>query len=214
MPGSYPAFHTCTASVIRSKSRDVIMTAAHCMIGNGTGYVFAPGYDNGKTPYGVWRVTAAYGSGRWIHHHDTQRDWAFLRVANRLKLGKSVRLQDVVGGNRLGAAAKAKAKVTVPGYPAGGQNQAITCRAPVYLHQGFPTFDCGGYVGGTSGSPWLVGHGRVRTVVGVIGGLHQGGCLPSTSYSARLGRPARAAFRRAVKGGTTDVFPSPPSDGC
>jgi V8-like Glu-specific endopeptidase len=214
MPGGYPALHTCTASVIRSKGRDVIMTAAHCMTGNGRGYVFVPGDDNGKAPYGVWRVTSAYGSPGWIHHTNTQRDWAFLRVASQVRGGKRVQLQDVVGGNRLGSVAKAKSVVAVPAYPLGGKNQPVTCRAPVYLHAGFPAFNCGGYPGGTSGSPWLRGHGRVRTVVAVIGGLHQGGCLPSTSYSARLGRPALATFARAEQGGTTDVFPSPPGDGC
>lgn len=214
MPHGYPVLHTCTASVIRSKSRDVIMTAAHCMTGNGRGYVFVPGDDNGKAPYGVWKVTSAYGSPRWIHHTDTQRDWAFLRVANHVKNGKVIRLQDVVGGNRLGAAAKAGQRVTVPGYPLGGINRPITCRAPVYLHQGFPAFNCGGYPGGTSGSPWLVGHRKVRTVVGVIGGLHQGGCEPSTSYSARLGRPALAVLRRAADHARADVFPQRPSDGC
>jgi V8-like Glu-specific endopeptidase len=217
MPGGYPALHTCTASVIRSKSRNVIMTAAHCMTGNGAGYVFVPGYDKGKHPYGVWTVTKAYGSPRWIHHQDTQRDWAFLRVANRTTTGgKVLRLQDVVGGNRLGMAAKAKTSVRVPGYPIGGVGSApaITCRAPVYLHDGFPAFNCGGYLGGTSGSPWLAGHGKVRTVDGVIGGLHQGGCSPSTSYSPRLGRPALAAFTRAADNRKADVFPVRPGDGC
>jgi V8-like Glu-specific endopeptidase len=214
MSGAYPVLHTCSASVIRSKSRDVIMTAAHCVDGTGVGDVFAPGYHDGKTPYGVWRVTAAYGSPRWIHHHDTQHDWAFLVVANKTKHGKVVHLQDVVGGNRLGAVAKAKESVRVLGYPAGGTVNPITCLTDVYLHRGFPAFNCGGYVGGTSGAPWLAGHGRVRTVVGVIGGLHQGGCRPATSYSSLLGSPARTAFKRAEHHRRADTFPTPPGDGC
>lgn len=213
MPHGYPTIHTCTASVVRSKSRDVIMTAAHCVIGNGKGYVFAPGY-NGKTPYGVWKVTAAYGSPKWIHQQDTQRDWAFLRVANRTTAaGKVQRLQDVVGGNRLGRVAKPTAIVQVPGYPISA-NKPITCNAPVYIHRGFPAFDCRGYSGGVSGAPFLLGKGRVRTIVGVIGGLHQGGCSPSTSYAARLGAPARSAFKRAEHDRTASVFPAPPGDGC
>jgi hypothetical protein len=206
--------HTCTASVIRSTSRDVIMTAAHCLQGTGVGYEFAPGYHDGKTPYGVWRVTAAYGSPQWITHGNTQRDWAFLRVANKTRRGKTVHLQDVVGGNRLGASAKPKQSVRVPAYPAGGEIDPITCRAQVYFHDGFPAFNCRGYVGGTSGGPWLTGHGRIRTVVGVIGGLHQGGCKASTSYAALLGSPARAAFRRAEHHKPADTFPTPPEDGC
>jgi hypothetical protein len=190
------------------------MTAAHCIQGTGAGYVFAPGYHDGKTPYGVWHVTAAYGSPRWIHHHDTQRDWAFLVVANKTNNGKVVHLQDVVGGNHLGVAAKAKETVRVPAYAAGGAINPITCRTRVYRHDGFPAFNCRGYVGGTSGAPWLVGHGRVRTVVGVIGGLHQGGCKASTSYAALLGSPARTAFKRAEHHRRADTFPTPPGDGC
>lgn len=214
VPGAYPTLHTCTASVTRSTSRNVILTAAHCITGRGHGYLFAPGYHDGKTPYGVWKVIAAYGSPHWIHHHDTQRDWAFLRVANQVKNGKVVHLQDAVGGNRLGTVANAHQAVRVPGYPLGSNDKPINCLTRVYLHHGFPTFNCNGYVGGTSGSPWLAGHGRIRTVVGVIGGLHQGGCRSATSYSSRLGAPARSALERAEHHRHADNFPTPPADGC
>jgi hypothetical protein len=216
MPNAYPLLHTCTASVIRSRSRNVIMTAAHCMDGKGPGYVFAPGYVDGRTPYGVWHVTAAYGSTSWLHQgkRSTRHDWAFLRVANKTVGGKVVHLQDVVGGNRLGTTVKAKTEVAVPGYPFGSGGKPITCRAPVYLHDGYPAFNCGGYVGGTSGSPWLIGHGKVRTVVGLISGLHQGGCTPGTSYSSPLGTAARSALTRAEHRRHADTFPSPPGDGC
>ncbi|MBV9487089.1 MAG: signal peptide-containing protein, partial [Frankiaceae bacterium] len=73
--------HTCTASVVRSKHRDLIVTAAHCVRkGDGSGYTFVPGYNDGKTPYGVWRTVAAYGAAKWRHQgkRSTQRDWAFL----------------------------------------------------------------------------------------------------------------------------------------
>jgi hypothetical protein len=216
MPNAYPVLHTCTASVIRSTSRDVIMTAAHCMNGDGSGYVFAPGYVDGRTPYGVWHVTSAYGSTQWIHQTDTstQHDWAFLRVANEKVGGKVMHLQDVTGGNKLGATATAKTLVRIDGYPVGAGGKPITCRAPVYIHRGYPAFDCGGFVGGTSGSPWLVGHGKVRTVVGLISGLNQGGCTPATSYSSPLGSSAHSAFNRAEHHRDADTFPTPPGDGC
>jgi hypothetical protein len=200
--------------VIRSAHRDIIMTAAHCMQGGGAGYKFAPGYHDGKTPYGVWKVIAAYGDPGWIGAHNTQRDWAFLVVANKTKHGKVVHLQDVVGGNQLGTVAKSKEAIRVPAYPAGGAINPITCLTHVYHHGRFPAFNCKGYVGGTSGAPWLVGHGRTRTVVGVIGGLHQGGCFPATSYSARLGSRALSAFIHATRRTKADVFPTPPGDGC
>jgi hypothetical protein len=96
----------------------------------------------------------------------------------------------------------------------GTADKPITCRAPVYFLKGYPAFNCGGYQGGVSGSPWLVGHGKVRTVVGIIGGLHQGGCTPGTSYSAALGGAAHAALKRAAHHRRADTFPAPPGDGC
>lgn len=218
VPGAYPAsLHTCTASVIRSTSRDLIMTAAHCVTGTGRGYVFVPGYRNGKAPYGVWHVVAAYGSPQWVHHphhQDTQRDWAFLRVANKTERGRVVHLQDVVGGNQLGAAATPGTAIRVPAYPVGRSDRPINCLTRAYRHGGYPAFHCTGYVGGTSGAPWLAGRGRHRIVIGVIGGLHQGGCTPATSYSARLGKPAHTAFERAEHHRRADTFPPPQGDGC
>jgi V8-like Glu-specific endopeptidase len=217
LPGGYPALHTCTASVVRSKHRDIILTAAHCMTkGSDAGYTFVPGYHDGQAPYGTWKTVASYGSRHWRHQskHSPHYDWAFLRVADHHDGDRIVHLQDVVGGNRLGHAPKAGRHVHVPGYVVGAADKPITCRAPVYLHHGYPAFDCGGYQGGVSGSPWLVGHGKVRTIVGVIGGLHQGGCTPDTSYSARLGKAIHRVRRHAERHRHGEHFPAAPGDGC
>jgi hypothetical protein len=217
LPNAYPLIHTCTASVVRSKSRNVIVTAAHCLRkGTDAGYTFVPGYHDGKAPYGAWKTTAAFGSPHWLHQGKSspRHDWAFLRVASRTIDGKVRRLQQVVGGNRLGHSPKRGRRVQVPGYVVGSRDKPITCRAPVYRHAGYPAFNCGGYQGGVSGSPWLTGHHKVRTIVGIIGGLHQGGCSSSTSYSSPLGAGARALLQRAGRHRHGDSFPSPPGDGC
>lgn len=52
------------------------------------------------------------------------------------------------------------------------------------------------------------------SVVGVIGGLHQGGCFPWTSYSAPFDSATAAVFTRAATGGAADVLPVPGGDGC
>jgi V8-like Glu-specific endopeptidase len=213
-PRGYPLLHTCTASVIDSASGDVVLTAAHCVTGSGVGYRFVPGYRDGKTPYGVWSVTAAYGDPQWIHGRNPRRDWAFLTVAERRLDGHLSSLQSVTGGHPLGRAAVAGSRVTVIGYAVGGADRALRCDALVYLHRGWPAFDCGGFVGGTSGSPWLRHGRRGISVTGVIGGLHQGGCTPSTSYSAVFGNQARRSLARAARHGRADVFPPRGSDGC
>jgi hypothetical protein len=51
-------------------------------------------------------------------------------------------------------------------------------------------------------------------LVGVIGGLQQGGCAPSVSYSPGLDGTAVTVFDRAVRGGAGDVLPVPKASGC
>jgi V8-like Glu-specific endopeptidase len=214
VPGGYPTLHTCTASVIRTKAGDVIMTAAHCISGTGAGYTFAPGYRNGRTPYGVWDVSAAFGAPGWINHQDARRDYAFLTVADRQINGKARTIQSVTGGNILGRSAQSHDGVTVVGYALGRNDEALRCTTSVYMHDQFPAFDCGGFPGGTSGSPWLRKTAHGMAVSGDIGGLHQGGCTPQTSYSPPLGKPAHQALARAAHNRDADVFPAPGSDGC
>lgn len=213
-PGGYPSLHICTASVLRTTSGNVIMTAAHCISGTGVGYEFAPGYRNGTTPYGVWEVTAAFGAPGWVNKQDTRRDYAFLTVANRTINGKSRTIQSVTGGNRLGRTAEAHDRVKVVGYALGSNDEALRCTTNVYIHDHFPAFNCGGFPGGTSGSPWLRKTTNGMVVAGDIGGLHQGGCTPDTSYSPPLGKPAHRALGRAVHNQGANVFPAPGSDGC
>jgi hypothetical protein len=214
LPGAYPGFHSCTAGVVRSTAGNVIVTAAHCVTGTGVGYRFAPGYDNGATPYGVWSVTGAYGAPAWMSRQDPHRDWAFLTVARQQVDGHSRSLQSVTGAHRLGRTAIPGDRVKVIGYALGSGDQALRCTTSVNGVGGYPEFDCDGYVGGTSGSPWLRKSSHGVVISGVIGGLHQGGCTPASSYSPPLGKPAHRALARAASGTGPDTFPAPGSDGC
>ena len=45
--------------------------------------LFAPGYDSGATPYGVWTTTQAYVDPSWLSRQDPQHDYAILRVAQQ-----------------------------------------------------------------------------------------------------------------------------------
>jgi hypothetical protein len=211
---TYPALHTCTASVVHSSSRDVILTAAHCLTGSAEGYRFVPGYRNGEAPYGVWTVTGAYGGPAWIDRRNPHRDWAFLTVAPARVNGQNQRLQDVTGASRLGGTASAGSHVTVVGYALGRDDEPLRCTTRVYRHRAYPAFDCDGFPAGTSGSPWLVETADGPVVGGVIGGLHQGGCTPATSYSPLLGVAARRALSRAEHHAAADTFPVRGPDGC
>src|SRR5579859_1903681 len=160
--------HYCSASVVHSSTRDLIITAAHCVYGNGLGIEFAPGYAAGRTPFGTWSVTAAYVDPAWIEHRDPRHDVAILRVARN----KGRAIEDVVGAHALATAPLPGTAVTMTGYAVGRNDEPITCTARSYLTDGYPSLDCPGFVNGTSGGPWISG----GELVGVIGGLDEGGC--------------------------------------
>ena len=208
--------HGCTASVVASPHHDLILTAAHCVSGTAAGWQFAPGYDNGRTPYGVWTATRAYVDPKWSHGQDPQHDYAVLELADQRHGGHVVGVQDVVGANTLGQAPRSGRKITDVAYNAGLDDQPVHCTTAVYSTDGFPSFNCHGYVGGSSGSPWLsTAHGTHHTtVVGVIGGLHQGGCYEYTSYSPAFTSDTHHLIARATLGLHPDTVPPAGSDGC
>jgi V8-like Glu-specific endopeptidase len=187
--------HFCSASVVDSPARDLLITAAHCVTGAGS-IVFIPGYDNGRIPYGIWQVIRVIVGQGWISSADPDDDVAFLVVTGP----GGARIQDVTGGERLGIGQPAGQIVSVVGYPE-TVNAPIRCDNVV---RGFsPTqlvFDCGGYTDGTSGGPMLENVNPstgLGTVIGVIGGYQQGGDTPSVSYSARFGAFVAELYKAA-----------------
>jgi V8-like Glu-specific endopeptidase len=206
--------HSCTASVVDSTAGNLLITAAHCISGTAHGYVFAPGYRGGIEPFGSWTVIGAYGAPDWIARQAPEDDFAFLLVAPHLVNGHTEQIQQVTGGNRLGTAPAAGDEVTVPAYSFGSNDDPITCTTPVHYDATYPAFNCSPYADGTSGAPWLQHRANGWSVVGVIGGLHQGGCQPSTSYSAAFGPATFRTASSAASRADTSTFPSAGSDGC
>ncbi|HEY2165649.1 MAG TPA: trypsin-like serine protease [Jatrophihabitantaceae bacterium] len=202
--------HTCSGSVVHSAGRDLVLTAAHCVYGSGVGYDFAPAYHDGIAPYGVWSATRVYVDPAWAKGHDPAHDYAFLQVQPRSIHGTRTNIEDVTGSYTLGAAPAVGTAVTVSGYLLGSKDEPLHCTASVYDTAGYPSFDCGGYGDGTSGGPWVIG----STVVGVIGGLHQGGCTDSTTYSAPFGADTLADWQRASTGSRPDFVTPPGGPGC
>ncbi|WP_329337483.1 trypsin-like peptidase domain-containing protein [Streptomyces sp. NBC_00663] len=180
--------HFCTASVVHSAHRDLLVTAAHCLDGDEDDLVFVPGYRNGGAPYGRWRVTRRFLPDGW----DEDSDVAFATVAERQ--GRAI--EDVVGGNRFttGTATGATA-VTLTGYPHSREVPVRCTNKPVAHSRTQQRIACPDFSGGTSGSPWVNGDGQV---VGVLGGHEEGGVTDDISYSVVLGREAAELYRRAA----------------
>lgn len=188
--------HYCTASVVHSEGRDLIVTAAHCLtgIGSGSGGIeFVPGYRDGQAPYGEWAVARTYVGDGWKGRQDEDSDVAFARVVSR----GGEEIEDVVGGNRLVAGrgrSPVGRDVTVVGYPK-VQEVPVWCTNISTAYGGSQQrIECPGYSGGTSGSPWIDAEGRV---VGVLGGFQQGGATDDVSYSVVLGGEAAALYGEA-----------------
>ncbi|WP_406437492.1 trypsin-like peptidase domain-containing protein [Streptomyces sp. NBC_00631] len=194
--GSLSGNHFCTASVVHSPQRDLIITAAHCIDGEGdaTGLVFVPGYRDGQAPYGVWKVGKRYLPDGWSHGQDEDSDIAFAVVD---ELGGK-RVEDVTGSNRFAAGvATGATAVTVTGYPDSREVPVSCTNKPVAHSATQQRIDCPEFTGGTSGSPWVNGD---HEVVGVLGGHEQGGSTPDVSYSVVLGREAAELYKDATGG--------------
>jgi hypothetical protein len=202
--------HYCSAAVVHTQGHDVIATAAHCVYGSGAGVEFVPGFAGSGAPHGSWDVTAAYFDPSWVKGNNPLDDVAFLRVAPHHVAGKAVNVEDVTGAFALGLAPMAGHTVRVTGYPAGSGGTAVSCSAQVYDTAGYPSINCAGFVNGTSGGPWV--HGS--TLVGVIGGLHEGGCTPQVSYTAPFTAATASVLVRAAAGGHGQSALPPFSDGC
>ncbi len=190
--------HFCTATVLDSPVKDLVVTAAHCVYGQRPGHIaFVPEYRNGSHPYGIWAVRQIIVDPGWRDSRNPNRDVAFLVVGRRGRPG----VQGLTGGERLGTGWPARTWVHVIGYPDGEQWPVICDNRtrPFGRHQ--LRFDCGGYPDGTSGGPFLArwdAAAGTGTVIGVIGGYEQGGYLASVSYSPRFGHAIRSLYRTAV----------------
>ncbi|MBA8794716.1 V8-like Glu-specific endopeptidase [Friedmanniella endophytica] len=214
-PNGLSGSHSCTGTVVASSQGDTVLTAAHCISGSARGWLFAPGYEKGETPNGTWTVTGQYVTSAWMHDQSADDDFAVLTVAPRTIDGRSTTIATAVGAAQVSATPSARTLIRVIGYNAGRDDAATTCTVPLLRSRaGNPTFFCHGFVGGSSGSPWLLANAATRTIVGVIGGRHQGGCTEYTSHSAVFGSAVTALVERASDGGTPDDVPGAGSDNC
>ena len=203
--------HICSASVVHSTGHDLVAIAAHCIYGSGTAYEFVPGYNKGAKPYGIWDVRAVYVDPAWKKGNDPHHDIAFLRIAPQMRNGHLVNIEDVTGAFTLGTAPAVGTQVTVTGYKVGTDDSPLVCTAPTTLTSGYPTVACNGFRDGTSGGPWVTAS---STLVGVIGGLNEGGCTPLINYSAPFDASTLTLLERAEAAGPADSPLPPLSDGC
>ncbi|MEV5708800.1 trypsin-like serine protease [Actinoallomurus sp. NPDC052274] len=201
--------HYCTASVVSTPKKSLILTAGHCLYGtNGwaKNIVFVPRYSKtkGARPYGAWTVKYMYVDSRWKKKRDPDLDFGFAVVGTRN--GKAI--ASVVGANRLVINQGYTNRVRVIGYP---MKKYSSVDKPIYCnvttHKAFKYqiyFDCNGFYGGTSGSPWIKNYNtttRRGDVLGVIGGYQEGGKYEWRSYASVFDKDVNNLFATAKKHG-------------
>ncbi|WP_159045830.1 trypsin-like serine peptidase [Streptomyces sp. WM6372] len=190
--GSLDGGHFCTAAVVRSDDRNVIATAAHCLDNPDT-TVFAPGYRDGKAPYGVWKLTGVSIAPGWTDGKDPDEDVAFATVAPAD--GGTARIEDAVGGGFPVAGEQPDdVTVTILGYPSDDEAPLRCANTTSLFSETQRRIDCPDLSGGTSGSPWLAD----GALAGVLGGYEGGGTVPEVSYSAVMDDQAVELYREAA----------------
>lgn len=231
---------SCTGTVLEAGEGDLVLTAAHCVLGTGEGMRFVPGLA-GDEAAGTWAVTAAYVDDAWVDSASPLDDFAILRVAPTAApsdgAGEPTGPDDaplatsepgsveseaadmetaLPAGLPLGEDPAPGTSVTVVAYP-GGEDRAISCTAPSGRSRTevgwVATFPCEGYVGGTSGGAWVSEESGSPMIVGLIGGYHLGGCRSLVSYTSPASRLAPLLAQVEAGAEPSDV-PAATDDGC
>ncbi|MEU7600377.1 trypsin-like serine protease [Streptomyces sp. NPDC041003] len=183
--------HFCTATVVHSPGRNLIITAGHCLLEgdqrDGTA-VFAPAYANGMAPYGTWKIEEVFEDDRWAEGTDDDYDLAFARLAPDAK-GRTI--EDVTGAAVLDTSGRAGEEVTVTGYPADRKIPRTCTAVAVRESDAQQRFDCADFPGGTSGSAWIARDGKI---IGIL----TGGDTDDVSTSTVLGEYAASLYAKAT----------------
>lgn len=199
--------HFCTASVVHSPGHDLLLTAGHCRQGSDEAFVPMYTKNAGRQPYGIWAVDTVYTDSRWsLNGPGSDYDFAFVRVKPD---ADGRRIEDVTGANQLADTPSWNNTVTLVGYPNDGGdgdpgNRPVACttttsRLSDELDQ--MVVECGGFYGGTSGSPWLTDYDPrtgTGTVIGLIGGEGGGGPDDRVSYSPYFDDAIRQLYAEAT----------------
>ncbi|GLW08411.1 peptidase [Microtetraspora sp. NBRC 13810] len=153
----------CSASTIRSRNRDLVVTAGHCLK-DGTGpwaenWTFVPGYQEGAKPYGTFTARRMFVAKQWSGKGDDSHDVGM--VALNTHRGRHV--ADVVGFQEIGFNGPRGQQTYGFGFPADPPydgRRLIYCAGRVRQDPYGGTQDQGlgcDMTAGSSGGPWLSG---------------------------------------------------------
>jgi hypothetical protein len=167
--GRFDAF--CSGAAVNSESRQLVLTAAHCLYNLLPGhrfptlarlFAFVPAYAAGQAPFGIFAGRKAFMPFPWLRRGNENFDMAVV-LTDPNEAGQPV--ADAVGGGLAIALDKARNRAyQLLGYPGHLQQRMQECDAGfagndrnTFRLGGPPSFSAGCYMGeGASGGPWLV----------------------------------------------------------
>jgi V8-like Glu-specific endopeptidase len=161
------ADYVCSGNAVASANERTVSTAGHCLHEGGgawaSNFVFAPAYEEGRTPYGVWAATELHAPSAWVQRGDINYDTAFAVVAS--PAGTSATLADTVGASGVAFNQSRGLGYTAFGYPAASpfdgetlETCSGTARADSWGGTQSQAISCD-MTGGSSGGPWFLGSG-------------------------------------------------------
>lgn len=204
---------SCTATVVPSAGKDVVLTAGHCVNGGLDRFdnpikivnvVFVPGYDRGKAPHGVFAARAFAWSSTYSGPTSGTDDDAVIALD---PVGGQ-HVQDVAGAQDVSfERPPSPVDTTMLGYPvsqAAGGEALFSCVRPASLEVNSVTTtwktDCD-LAGGSSGGPWLrnfdpaTGRGTIFSVTS-RGTMTEDG-VTTDLHGAAFTDPVRKLYERA-----------------
>ncbi|WP_030418898.1 hypothetical protein VM636_01625 [Streptomyces sp. SCSIO 75703] len=149
--------YVCSASALNSGSKQMAITAGHC-VHEGKGgdwmknWAYVPQYRNGDKPYGTFVAKQMRTFNGWIN--DGSFDWDVAMVTTWPQ--GSDKLVNRTGGNGLSWNYSREQDVTINGYPGNKDNGQLQwyCQGRTSNSGGKLALGCD-FGGGSSGGPWM-----------------------------------------------------------
>lgn len=77
---------SCSATVVNSPSRSVVLTAGHCVHDHNAGWarhlVFVPAYLRGERPFGTWKATRVASTRGWVRSENFHGDYSAIKLSS------------------------------------------------------------------------------------------------------------------------------------
>ncbi|GGT01169.1 trypsin-like serine peptidase [Nonomuraea spiralis] len=197
---------SCSGTAVTSANQSVVLTAGHCVKADGAAHrnwVFVPGFDDGRRPFGTWVATRLLTTQQWNAREDINFDVAAAVVAPLQ--GRT--LTDVVGGQGVAFNQPVGRQLFSFGYPAAApfDGSDLTFCSGRGFKDPVRTQDQGlrcAMTGGSSGGPWFQGF-DTSTGLGWLNSVNsfKYDFAPDFMFGPFFGNEAMAVYQAAQRSG-------------